>query len=377
MAKTVIHELCETGQSIWLDNINRSMIDSGKLKNLINQGLRGMTSNPTIFDKAISASTDYDETISQLSNGDKTTFQIYDDLTVKDIQDAADIFRPVYEESDGLDGYVSLEINPHLAFNTTETIEEAKRLHQKVNRPNVMYKVPATDEGFKAVEELISSGFNVNVTLIFSLEQYSKTAQAYMNGIKRLLENNGDPRKVRSVASVFVSRIDTTIDALLEEKESKEQEENTKNELHSLKGKAAVANSRLIYKKYQEILSSDEFKALWEKGANVQRVLWGSTGTKNPAYSDIKYITELIGKNTVNTVPDATLDAFLDHGEAKEILTANAGDAQEIIENLKKADIDINTVCAKLLADGVISFEKSFDSLLNSIETKSKNLCPK
>jgi len=377
MAKTVMHELCEIGQSIWLDNINRSMIDSGKLKELINQGLRGMTSNPTIFDKAISASTDYDEAISQLSNGDKTTFQIYDDLTVKDIQDAADIFLPVYEESEGLDGYVSLEINPHLAFNTTETIEEGKRLHQKVNRPNVMYKVPATNEGFKAIEEFISSGFNVNVTLIFSLEQYSKTAQAYMNGIKSLLENGGDPRKVRSVASVFVSRIDNTIDALLEEKESKEQEENIKNELCSLKGKAAVANSRLIYKEYQGILASEEFKALWEKGANVQRVLWGSTGTKNPAYSDIKYITELIGKNTVNTVPDATLDAFLDHGEAKEILAADAGDAQVIIENLRKFDIDINTVCAKLLADGVVSFEKSFDSLLNSIETKSKNLCTK
>ena len=377
MHKTTIHELYETGQSIWLDNINRSMIESGRLEELINLGLRGLTSNPTIFDKAISTSTDYDERILQLDNGDKKTFQIYDDLTIKDIQDAADIFLSTYEKSQGLDGYVSLEINPHLAFNTTETIKEGKRLYQKVNRPNVMFKVPATDEGFKAIEELISSGISVNVTLIFSLEQYIKTTQAYLSGIKRLLENNGNPRNVRSVASVFVSRIDTAADTLLEEKGSQEQEENTKNELHSLKGKAAVANSRLIYKKYQKILSSEEFKALWEKGANVQRVLWGSTSSKNPAYSDIKYVTELIGKNTVNTVPDGTLDAFLDHGEVKEALVADAGDAQEIIENLRKFDIDINTVCAKLLADGVVSFEKSFDSLLNSIETKSKNLCPK
>ncbi|MHC4268072.1 MAG: transaldolase [Planctomycetota bacterium] len=377
MPKTTIQELCETGQSIWLDNINRSMIESGTLKELINLGLRGMTSNPTIFDKAISTSTDYDAEILQLGNRDNTTFQIYDDLTIKDIQDAADTFLPTYEKSGGLDGYVSLEINPHLAFNTTETIEEGKRLYQKVNRPNVMFKVPATDEGFKAIEELISSEINVNVTLIFSLEQYIKTAQAYMSGIKRLLENNGNPRNVRSVASVFVSRIDTAVDTLLEEKESQEKEENRKNELNSLKGKAAVANSKLIYKKFQEISSSQEFKALCEKGANVQRVLWGSTSSKNPAYSDIKYVTELIGKNTVNTVPGVTLDAFLDHGEAKEILAADACDAQEIIESLIKFDIDINTVCAKLLTNGVISFQKSFDSLLNSIETKSKNLCPK
>ncbi len=377
MKKTVLRDLCETGQSIWLDNINRSMIESGRLKELINLGLRGMTSNPTIFDKAISTSTDYDAEILQLSNSDKTVFQIYDDLTTKDIQDAADLFLPIYEETRGLDGYVSLEINPHLAFNTNETIEEGKRLHQKVNRPNVMFKVPSTEEGFGAVEELISSGINVNITLIFSLEQYIKTAQAYMRGIKLLLENNGDPRSVHSVASVFVSRVDTYVDKLLEEKESQENEESIKSKLNSMRGKAAVANSRLIYKKYMDILSCEEFKTLWEKGANIQRVLWGSTSAKNPAYSDIKYVTELIGKSTVNTVPDSTLDAFLDHGEIREVLGADVYDAQEVIGNLNKFGIDINTVCAKLLNDGVTSFQESFDSLLNSIETKSKNLCPK
>jgi transaldolase len=353
------------------------MIESGRLKELINLGLRGMTSNPTIFDKAISTSTDYDEEILQLSNSDKTVFQIYDDLTTKDIQDAADLFLPIYEETRGLDGYVSLEINPHLAFNTNETIEEGKRLHQKVNRPNVMFKVPSTEEGFGAVEELISSGINVNITLIFSLEQYIKTAQAYMRGIKLLLENNGDPRSVHSVASVFVSRVDTYVDKLLEEKESQENEESIKSKLNSMRGKAAVANSRLIYKKYMDILSCEEFKTLWEKGANIQRVLWGSTSAKNPAYSDIKYVTELIGKSTVNTVPDSTLDAFLDHGEIREVLGADVYDAQEVIGNLNKFGIDINTVCAKLLNDGVTSFQESFDSLLNSIETKSKDLCPK
>ena len=377
MNKTVLHALREIGQSIWLDNINRSMIESGRLKELINLGLRGMTSNPTIFDKAISTSTDYDAEILQLSNSDKTTFQIYDDLTTKDIQDAADLFLPIYEETRGLDGYVSLEINPHLAFNTNETIEEGKRLHQKVNRPNVMFKVPSTEEGFGAVEELISSGINVNITLIFSLEQYIKTAQAYMRGIKLLLENNGDPRSVHSVASVFVSRVDTYVDKLLEEKESQGNEESIKSKLNSMRGKAAVANSRLIYKKYIDILSCEEFKALWEKGANIQRVLWGSTSAKNPAYSDIKYVTELIGKSTVNTVPDSTLDAFLDHGEIREVLGADVYDAQEVIGNLNKFGIDINTVCAKLLNDGVTSFQESFDSLLNSIKTKSKNLCPK
>ena len=377
MNKTVLHALREIGQSIWLDNINRSMIESGRLKELINLGLRGMTSNPTIFDKAISTSTDYDKEILQLSNSDKTAFQIYDDLTIKDIQYAADLFLPIYEETRGLDGYVSLEINPHLAFNTNETIEEGKRLHQKVNRPNVMFKVPSTEEGFGAVEELISSGINVNITLIFSLEQYIKTAQAYMRGIKLFLENNGDPRSVHSVASVFVSRVDTYVDKLLEEKESQENEESIKSKLNSMRGKAAVANSKLIYKKYMDILSCEEFKALWEKGANIQRVLWGSTSAKNPAYSDIKYVTELIGKSTVNTVPDSTLDAFLDHGEIREVLGADVYDAQEVIGNLNKFGIDINTVCAKLLNDGVTSFQESFDSLINSIETKSKNLCPK
>lgn len=364
MAKNVAYELAEFGQSVWLDNINRAMIDSGKLKSMIGLGLRGMTSNPSIFDKAISASPDYDEEILELHQEGKTTFEIYDDLTVRDVQDAADILKDVYQETKGLDGYVSLEVNPKLAFDTKQTIEEAKRLHKKVNRANAMFKVPATKEGFKAIEELTACGINVNATLIFSLEQYSSTAQSYMRGIKRFIENKGNASKVRSVASVFVSRIDTVVDSLLDEKISR---------VSSLKTKAAVANSSLIYKKYLDIFSATEFKRLKDEGANAQRVLWGSTSTKNPSCSDIKYVTELIAKGTVNTMPENTWEAFLGHGKIKEALSADIEDAKMVIEGLKDFDVDIGIVCAKLLADGVVAFEKSFESLLHSIEEKVRN----
>jgi len=363
MPKTSIQELNTFGQSVWLDNINRSMIKTGKLKQMIELGLCGMTSNPTIFDKAISSGTDYDEKILELCEAGKSTFEIYDDLTVRDVQDAADIFLPVYKESSGLDGYVSLEINPRLAYKTEETIKEAKRLYQKVNRPNVMFKVPVTSQGFSAIEELVALGININSTLIFSLEQYINTANAYIRGIKRILQNKGDVSRIRSVASVFVSRIDTSVDNLLEKKA----------QIMPLGGKAARSNSRLIYKKYLEIFSSAEFKQIREKGGHLQRVLWGSTSTKNPDYSDIKYVSELIAKNTVNTMPEQTFNAFLDHGKVKEALTSDASEAQKIIDTLKNLGIDINDVCARLLEEGVVAFEKSFDSLLNSIE-KKKNI---
>jgi transaldolase len=348
------------------------MIENGRLKQMIDSGLRGMTSNPTIFDKAISKSDIYDKQMDILSKQDNTAFQIYDELTVKDIQDAADLFMPVYEKTGGLDGYVSLEINPKLAFDIQATIEEGKRLHQKVARPNVMFKVPSTSQGFKAVEEFIASGININVTLIFSLEQYVNTAQAYMNGIKRLIENGGDPSKVRSVASVFVSRIDSAVDSILDQMVSEENDAKKKKELASLKGKAALANVKLIYKDFLEIFSSQEFQELEDRGANLQRVLWGSTSTKNPAYSDIKYVEELIAKNSVNTIPENTLEAFLDHGSVKQALTSDVSDAREIIRSLKAMEIDIDKVLHKLLDDGVMAFEKSFDSLLNHIEEKCK-----
>jgi len=375
MPKTSIAKLAEFGQSIWLDNINRLMIKNGRLKEMVISGLRGMTSNPTIFDKAISSSNDYDEKIIELRKLGSTTFQIYDDLTIRDVQDAADIFLPIYKKTDGLDGYVSLEINPELAYNAEETIKEGQRLSRKVNRPNVMFKVPSTREGFDAIEELVASGLNINITLIFSQDQYHRSAKAYLSGIKRLLENKGDISKVCSVASVFVSRIDTQVDRRLDELVSKEEDQEKKREVLSLKGKAAVANSALIYKKHLEIFSSDESKELQKKGLRLQRVLWGSTGTKNPAYSDIKYVTELIAKDTVNTLPDNTLQAFLDHGQVKEALTSEASEYKRSIEALKYLGIDINDICAQLLQDGVAAFKKSFASLLNAIEQKKGVLC--
>ncbi|TEU01219.1 MAG: transaldolase [Candidatus Stahlbacteria bacterium] len=374
MSKNTVLKLEEFGQSVWLDYISRSIIETGKLKSMIDMGLRGMTSNPSIFNKAVSGAQEYDREIEKAYKSGKTILEIYDDLTVRDIRDAADIFKDVYEKTNGLDGYVSLEINPKLAYNTRKTIEEGKRLYEKVNRPNVMFKVPSTDEGFPAVEELISECINVNITLIFSLQQYEETTKAYFRGLEGLLQKGGELSKVHSVASVFVSRKDTSVDNLIEERLSKEKDKASKSKLESLKGKAGIANSALIYERYLEIFYGDDFRKLQEKGANVQRVLWGSTSTKNPTYSDIKYVTELIAKNTVNTMPENTLSAFLDHGVVKEALTGDALEYHKVINELRGIGIDINDVCRKLLEDGVEAFEESFNSLLNSIEEKSKAL---
>lgn len=371
MGKTTIQELTEFGQSIWLDYISRSLIDTGKLKQMIHTGVRGMTSNPSIFDKAISSSNDYDVRIDELKQMKKSTFEIYDELTIKDIQDAADFFKPVYEETKGLDGYVSLEINPRLAYQTAETVKEGKRLYHTVNRPNVLFKVPSTEPGFRAIEELLAQGINVNITLIFSLPQYINTAHAYIKGVSRFAQNNGDISRLASVASVFVSRVDTLVDKLLDEKIA-EQNDETKNKLESLKGKAAVANAAIIFSKYKEIFSSKEFKEIQKKGARVQRLLWGSTSTKNPVYSDTKYVAELIGENTINTIPEKTLNAFLYHGVVKQALTDNIAEPKEIISELSKNSINVDAICEKLLSDGVAAFEKSFDSLLTSITEKAK-----
>ncbi len=367
MARTTIEQLGEFGQSIWFDYISRSLMRSGRLDELIRLGVTGMTSNPTIFDQAINSGSDYDEQIRELKRTGKSTFEIYDDITIQDIQEAADAFRPIYERTKGLDGYVSLEINPQLAYKTQETIEEGKRLAKKVSRPNVMFKVPATEAGYEAITTLLADGINVNVTLIFSLEQYEKTAAAYLAGIKTLLKNKGAARQVRSVASVFVSRIDTAVDALLDKLPSAKV-------AVSLKGKAAKANANLIYCSYAHIFAGDEFKELEKQGATIQRVLWGSTGTKNPAYSDIKYVAELIGKDTVNTVPEKTLEAFLDHGVVKETCSDDDNKAHKVIDALQKLGVDINVVCAQLLTDGVAAFERSFLSLLAAVEKKAKGM---
>lgn len=371
MSEMIFKQMSDCGQSIWLDYISRSLIETGRLKQLVAAGLRGMTSNPTIFDNAISKSNDYDSRIRELKTAHRSTLHIYDAITIGDIQDAADAFKPVYDETAGLDGYVSLEIDPRLAHDAEATIGEGKRLYRRVNRPNVMFKVPATDAGFPAIEALLSEAINVNVTLIFSVEQYVRTAAAYLGGVEALLEKGGNARAVRSVASVFVSRIDTMVDRLIKEKMQKNKDARARRAMNFLKGTAAVANSVIIYDRFQEIFSGDRYQRLRKSGCGVQRVLWGSTSTKNPEYSDIKYVTELIGRDTVNTMPEDTLKAFIDHGTAKEALPGDVEQAQAIVDDLGKIGIDLDEVCRNLLGEGVIAFQESFESLLRAIEGKA------
>ncbi|MCB9772317.1 MAG: transaldolase [Candidatus Omnitrophica bacterium] len=375
MPQTKIHELSQVGQSIWLDYISRPLLETGALQKWLNDGLRGMTSNPSIFNQSISQSKDYDEKISQLKAAGKNTFEIYDELTIRDIQDACDIFRPVYDVTKGLDGYVSLEINPQLANDTESSIKEGKRLYVKANRPNIMIKVPSTPAGFPVIEELLASGINVNVTLIFSLTQYESTANAFIAGLERLSKTQGDLSHMASVASVFVSRIDNVADDLLDKKIAVSSQ---KEKLAFLKGKTALANCQLVYAKSMEIFNGVRFRALAAKGARIQRVLWASTSTKNPAYSDVKYITELIAKDTVNTVPEKTLKAFVDHGITQVALKGGeAGGAGLVLMDLKNQGVDIDDICRKLLSDGVVAFEKSFTELIQSIEAKASQLAKK
>ena len=374
MTEMKMQELAQYGQSVWLDYIDRPLLETGKLTAMIENGLRGMTSNPSIFNNAIGSSMDYDERIKKLKTAGKTTFEIYDELTVKDIQDAADHFKVVYTDTNCLDGYVSLEIDPQIANKAQEQIEEGLRLFKKVSRPNVMIKVPATEAGIPVIEELIANGINVNATLIFSVKQYEQVAKAYYKGLLRREADGLDLNNIRSVASIFVSRIDTAIDKLIDAKLALETDEARKEKLQFLKGKAAVANSRIIFEKWKGLLQGDDVVALKGKNASVQRVLWASTGTKSPDYSDIKYVTELIAVPTVNTLPEKTLNAFLDHGEVQDAFVDDPCGALNIIEDLRGFDIDINAVCDDLLAKGVAAFEDAFSELSASIEQKAAEL---
>jgi len=369
-----MQELADYGQSVWLDYIDRPLLETGKLKAMIDDGLRGMTSNPSIFNNAIGSSADYDEKIKELKAAGKTIFEIYDELTVKDIQDAADHFKGVYEATDGLDGYVSLEIDPQIANKAQEQIQEGKRLFEKVNRPNAMIKVPSTEAGIPVIEELIASGINVNATLISSVRQYEQVAKAYFKGLARAAEEGIDLSGIRSVASVFVSRIDTAVDRLLDAKLAEEADGAKKEQLQSLKGKAAAAHSRITFETWKSLLGSDEVKALEGKSANVQRVLWASTGTKNPDYSDIKYVTELISAPTVNTLPEKTLNAFLDHGTVSDAFDDDPQSALDAIASLASFGIDVNAVCDDLLEKGVDAFDDAFKQLFASIEKKATEL---
>lgn len=355
-------ELFKLGQSPWLDYISRKLIRSGELKRMIDKGfIYGVTSNPTIFEKAISTSDNYYvDDIACLASEGKSVDEIYDTLTIKDITDTADLFLRLFKKSDGRDGYISLEASPKYAYDTESTIKEVKRLSKLVNRKNVLFKVPATKEGIAAIRALISDGININVTLIFSTTQYENVAQAYIDGLKILKEKGGRLNDVASVASVFVSRIDTAVDRKLTEL----------GKLDNLKGKIAVANAKCIYERFRRFFSDKDFKALQKKGARIQRVLWGSTGTKNPAYSDVKYVEELIGKDTVNTMPQETLNAFLDHGICKPTLRDGLNEAIKLIDKSNKVGIRLNETCEKLQADGVTAFADSFNKLISSINNK-------
>ena len=360
---TKAHELTELGQSVWLDFIRRSFVLEGGMAEAIQQGVRGVTSNPTIFDKAISGSDDYDEDINRLVGEGKSVNEIYEALAVKDIQLAADLFRSIYDETNGHDGYVSLEVNPTLAHDTEGTIAEARRLFKTVDRANVMIKVPATPAGIPAIQTLIGDGININVTLMFSLKHYEDVANAYIRGLETLAANGGDVSKVASVASFFVSRVESAVDKALE------AAGNT-----DILGKIAVANTRLAYARFKEMFGDARWQKLADQGAQVQRPLWASTSTKNPEYPDTMYVDELIGPHTVNTLPPATLDAFLDHGTPKLTVEHDLGGAQACVNHLAGLNIDLSNITEQLQDAGVESFAQSFESLMAGIEAKRAKL---
>lgn len=355
-----LKELHKFGQSIWLDFVTRRFIQEGGLKNLVeNDGLTGVTSNPTIFQKAITGSADYDKAIETLIGKGLQAPEIFEELAVDDIQQACDVLMPVFKNAKGADGFVSLEVNPLLARDAQATLAEARRLFSKVARPNLMIKIPAALESLPAIEGALADGINVNVTLIFSLKRYSEVIEAWLKGLERAAASGRDLSSINSVASFFISRVDSMIDPILEKKGQE-----------SLMGLAAVANAKLAYKIFQEAVAGPRFAALAKKGARVQRPLWASTSTKNPRYRDVLYVEELIGQDTVNTLPPQTIDAFRDHGKSRLSIVENVGKAEEALVLLKKAGIDMDEVTRRLEEEGVKSFTDSYESLLQSIGAK-------
>jgi transaldolase/glucose-6-phosphate isomerase len=355
-------------QSVWLDYIGRHLITSGELQRLIDEdGLRGMTSNPAIFEKAISGSADYAASLTALGGLNLDAAGLYERLAIHDIQDAADILRPVYEQTQRGDGYVSLEVSPYLAHDTQGTIQEARRLWQTVGRPNIMIKVPATPAGLPAIEQLISEAINVNVTLLFSQAVYERVAQAYIAGLQRLAAQGGEVGQVASVASFFISRIDTAIDAQLQARLKTATTAQERMLLRSLMGKVAIANGKLTYQRFKAIFRGASWEALAAKGARKQRVLWASTSTKNPHYRDVMYVEELIGPDTVNTMPPATLEAFRDHGRPRASLEEDIEVARDTMEVLEQVGISMAEVTEKLLEEGVRLFAEPFDKLLDAL----------
>ena len=372
----ILH-LKDYGQSVWMDNLSRDILQSGELKRLItSRNVHGVTSNPAIFEKAIAGNAVYDQDIEAGIRTGAAVNEIYESLVFADIRNACDVLAPVYEETKGLDGYVSLEVPPSLARDTESTIREARRYAQAIDRPNLMIKIPGTPEGLPAVEKVISEGVNVNITLLFSVQSYIDTAWAYIRGLEALAAKGADISKMASVASFFLSRIDTKVDGQANALMAQTSDPDKQAKLAAVKGKVAIANAKIAYQKYQEIISSDRWQVLAAKGAKVQRLLWASTSTKDPAYSDVMYVDELIGPDTVNTLPPNTIEACADHCNVANRIETNVDDAYQLIESLAELGIDLDQVMIDLLEEGIDKFIKPFDQLMDSLVTKVNQLTP-
>ena len=361
-----LRDLEKFGQSVWIDNISRGMLKKGELKKMVEEdGITGVTSNPTIFQKAIGKGSDYDEQLKSLlsENSEMSAMELFEKLAVKDIQNGTDVLSDVYDKTKGNDGLVSLEVSPELAYDTEKTIEEARRLYKEVNRKNVMIKIPATQEGIPAIRQMIFEGVNINITLIFAQSVYEQVVEAYFSGLEDRVKEGKDISNITSVASFFISRIDTAVD-----------DELSRINNEDLKGKIAVANGKLVYEKFQELFSSDRFKKLEAKGAKVQKVLWASTSTKNPAYLDILYVEELIGPKTVNTMPPATITSYKDHGKPEERLTKNVDEAKAQMKKLAELNVDFGVITRKLTEKGVELFSASFKELMQEIDKKKNEI---
>jgi transaldolase len=370
-----LRELEALGQSIWLDDIDRGDLLSGRFKRLIDEdGLAGATGNPTIFEHSITHDTTYDEQIQQLIREGKSAQEIYEALAITDEQTAADLLRPVYERTGGQDGFVSIEVSPYLAHDTDKTLLEVRRFWQTIERPNLMVKIPSTPEGLPAIRQALAEGININITLMFSLGNYRQVAEAYLSALEERLAAGKDISRIASVASFFVSRVDVLVDQLLQDKIKASSASAEQQQLKALQGKAAIANARLAYQEFKRLFSTPRFEALSQHGARVQRPLWASTGTKNPAYRDVLYVEELIGPNTVNTIPLKTLESFRDHGRVRLSVEENLPQAQAVLAALQAAGIDYERVTSQLQEEGVQKFIDSFDNLLQCIEEKRKAL---
>jgi transaldolase len=369
MARSRLHELSELGQSVWVDSLSREWLETGELARMMREDVVvGVTSNPTIFEKAMSAGGWYDDQLREVLKDETDPKEIFYRLAVEDIQDACELLRPVWDEGGGKDGYVSMEVDPNLAYEQEATIEEALRFHEWIERPNLFVKIPATEPGLGAIEECVARGRSINVTLIFSLERYADVAEAYIRGLERLVESGGDPSSVASVASFFVSRVDTEADKRLDAIGTEEA--------LALRGKLAIANAKLAYQRYKEIFSGERWERLAAKGATRQRCLWASTSTKNPEYRDVMYVEELIGPETVNTMPKETIEAFQDHGRVALTLEQGLDDARKVFDDLAKAGVDYDDVTETLEREGVQKFSDSFAHLLDGIRAKQGELAP-